>query len=91
MSNLTATRKAEITARINTKKGQLAKAEAAFDAVLNEPIESYNFNSGEGSQAAKNRKLSDLQDTIDRLENQIDCLERKLRGGGVVNITVRRK
>lgn len=90
MTCISNTQRAEIIAAINKKGAQLAIAEAAYERLLARDTESYRFDSGEGSQQAKSRKISDLADQIDRLESQIAALYRKLNGSGIVNMNLRR-
>ena len=77
----------------------IASAEARLDAVqaqmlelTSSPVESYNFNSGDGgSQQATYRKLKELGDEEDRLIGMINKYNGLLYGGGVVTLVMRRK
>ena len=77
----------------------IASAEARLDAVQAQmleltasPVESYNFNAGDGgSQQASYRKLKELGDEEDRLIGLINKYNGLLYGGGVVTLFMRRK
>ena len=56
------------------------------------PVESYNFNAGDGgSQQASYRKLKELGDEEDRLIGLINKYNGLLYGGGVITLFMRRK
>lgn len=76
--------------RLEKKKAQLVIVEKTYEELLAEPNESYRFDSGEGSQATKKRKLSDLSEQIDKLEAEIDGICRRLQGKGLTQIALRR-
>jgi len=80
-----------IREEIATKEAQKAKAETLLDTLLGEEIESYRFDSGEGSQQAKRRKLTEVKEIIDSLEQEIANLYRRLECGGLVVMNLRRK
>lgn len=83
--------KTELKARLAKKKAQLEKLEATYDELIQDGTESYKFDSGEGSQQAKKRKLSEIKDQIDELEAEIDNIYRRLSKTGLTNVTLRRK
>ena len=68
----------------------MAIAQATYDKLLADPNESYKFDSGDGSQQAKKRKLSDLKEQIEKLEAEICALQSRLKGNGVVSVSTRR-
>jgi hypothetical protein len=79
-------------------QAQLAKVQAALASLYDQMteaslsgVESYAFDSGEGSQRTTRRKLSDIQDAIDRLQATEAHLINELYGMGLVSITLRRK
>ena len=89
MPCISAERKARLTAQLIRKETQLDNLYTAmgeFDGVA-----SYKFDSGEGLQQTKYRTIGEIQDIIDRIEAQIDRIQRILYGTGLVNITLRRK
>ncbi len=90
MSSFTSSRIAQLKARLKTKLAQLDAANLLYDELLTDSTESYRFDSGEGSQQAKSKKLSDVQDQISILESEIDRLQAKLSGKGIVNMNMRR-
>ena len=78
--------------RLSIKQNQLTLLYDQYEEALSIPVEEYRFNSGEGgNQWARRRTLKQLQEAITRLENEIDNLNRRLRGGGLTNIVLRRR
>jgi hypothetical protein len=90
MSYLNPEIRAELLADLEAKEEALAAARTAYLEALERP-EEYWFNSGDGRQHVKNRSLRQLGEAVQRLENQVDTLRRKLRGGSLVNIRLRRR
>jgi len=91
MAHWNAEKRAEIQARIDAKEAQLTEANTTLEKLISEGIESYKFDSGEGSQQAKQIKIDNLMKLIQSLEAQIDWYKRKLQtGGGLRAINVRR-
>jgi len=90
MSCLSSSRITQLKARLTKKLAQLAAANLLYDELLTSSTESYRFDSGEGSQQEKSRKLSDVQGQISILESKIDRLQTKLVGKGIVNMNMRR-
>jgi len=89
---LSAAEIARITALIEQKEAQLTVVNTTYTRALAQDTEEYRFNSGEGSQWATKRKLSELKDQIDSLQSEIDQLYRRLNsGGGLVSIVLRRQ
>jgi len=91
MSCLSSYRQAVLLDRLAKKDAQLTKAYSTLDALLDESIEEYRFDSSEASQRAKRRKLSELEKSIYILERQIDSIVRKLNCQDLINLTLRRK
>ena len=79
-----------LKARLEKKEASLAIAESTYDSLLAEENESYRFDSGEGSQSTKKRKIEDIKSQIDQLESEIDALRRRLKGQGLTRISLRR-
>ena len=90
MPCLSSSRITQLKARLTTKLTQLTAANSLYDELLTSSTESYRFDSGEGSQQEKSRKLSEVQDQISTLESEIDRLQAKLSGKGIVNMNMRR-
>ena len=87
---------------IETRKirlqAQLVKVQAALTSLYNQlaeqsasSVQSYQFDSGDGSQRTTRRKLSEIQDQIERLEATEDWLTRELYNMGLIVTQVRRK
>lgn len=91
MSCLSATVKAEKEAQVATLTTRLEKLEAALTSALDAGLESYRFDSGEGSQQAKLMKTSDLIENINFTQSRINRLNAELRGTGVVTAALRRR
>lgn len=91
MSCLSTSMRNMYLARLAKKQQQLEVAEATYERLLEQDVESYRFDPGDATQQAKRRKIKELSDEIDRLELQIDRIQRKLNGSGLVNFTLRRK
>lgn len=66
-----------IQRRINTRKSALEATEAAYIALLSGQVQSYTI----GSRNLTRLNLSELKETINTLEKEIDELEQVLRGG----------
>ena len=87
-----------IDARKSRLRAQLAKVQTALASLYdqlaeqsNTSVQSYQFDSGDGSQRTTRRKLSEIQDQIERLEATEDWLTRELGGLGLVVTQLRRK
>jgi len=87
---------------IETRKirlqAQLVKVQAALTSLYDQIIEqsassvqSYQFDSGDGSQRTTRRKLSEIQDQIERLEATEAHLINELYNMGLTSIQLRRK
>ena len=92
MACISSSRRAKLLERLEKKYEQLAKADAAYDLLLEKgDIKSYTFDSGDGRQSATRRDLEELRKTIENLEKQISALERKLNGTGIVAFNLTRR
>ncbi len=83
--------KADLEARLESKQAQLELTRTAFDELVIQNIEEYRLNSGEMAQWTRRRKINELAELQERLEAEIDSLYRRLKGGGIVSINMRRK
>lgn len=81
----------ELNLKLTRKKAQLETANITYEELLADGTESYKFDSGDGSQSAKKRKLQELKEQIDELESDISTIERRLSGRGLTNVGLRRK
>ena len=77
---------------------QLARIQTALSALYDQlteqsatSVQSYTFDSGEGIQTTRRRKLSEIQDQIDRLQATEAHLINELNNMGLINIQLRRK
>lgn len=92
MSCLTASTRSRLLARKTTLETLITAAEAALTSALETgDVESYTFDSGEGSQRTKYRSLEDIQKNLDWLYSRLDFITRRLNGTGIVNLNLRRK
>lgn len=90
MAYLSPAQRTYLEAQITLKQAQLDKANATYEAMLENPLEDWRLDSNEGSQRSKRYKLTEYKDQIDSLQAEIDQLWRKLRGGGLVSMNLRR-
>lgn len=79
-----------LRARLTRKMGLLEKAYETYDELLSDGVESYRFDSGDGSQQTKKRNLNELKTQIDKLESEVDSICRQLDRKGLTNIALRR-
>lgn len=87
-----------IETRKSRLQAQLVKVQAALASLYDQlteqsasSVQSYQFDSGDGSQRTTRRKLSEIQDQIERLEASEDWITRELHNMGLVVTQVRRK
>ena len=91
MSCLSSTVRTEKEAELAKYIARLAKYEAALDSALDSGLESYRFDSGEGSQQAKLMSTDKLEKGIGFLQSRINRLRGELRGTGVMTTNMRRR
>lgn len=84
-------KKARLLAKKSKLESQITTLEETLDSLLATEVESYKYDSGEGSQQVKRRKLSEIQDQLDRLESRLDAICRRLAGLGLTSIRLNRK
>lgn len=70
--------KTDIKSSLEFKRAALASARSAYLALLNGQVKSYAI----GSRNLTKFDLPQLEDTISKLEKEIDGLEAQLNGGG---------
>jgi hypothetical protein len=68
-----------------------AAEDSLLTAVTNAEIETYRFDSGEGSQRADRRNPQEINDLIDDLVGRRNRLQRKLDGTSNTTINWRRR
>jgi len=83
-------RRVQLESRLASRNSQLLALETTYSSLLTQEIEQYNFNSGEGSQSTRRRRLDEIEKLISKIEADIDYITRTLNGTGVVNMRVRR-
>ena len=86
---LTTERRTQLQNRLDTKIALLTKTYNAIDEMTTE-VQSYKFDSGEGSQQTTLKKMSEMTDFSNLLERQIDSIQAKLNGTGIINLNLRR-
>ena len=84
-------RRARLFAQLAKVQALLASLYASMTTASGTDIESYSFDSGEGSQRVTRRKLQSILDEIERLEATEEHLINEIYGVGVVAIQQRRK
>jgi len=75
-----------LTTRLATRQAQLATAETTYATLLEKLNRSYMFAGGEGSQQATKIRLKEIREEIEWLQQEIDAIENRLHGGGVVRL-----
>jgi hypothetical protein len=87
-----------IDGRKSRLRAQLAQVQAALTSLYTQlgeqavsSVQSYQFDSGDGSQRTTRRKLSEIQDQIERLEATEEHLINELYNMGLTSVQVRRK
>ena len=90
MTCISSSRRAAMIARRDKKIEQRDKLEEAYDAASIE-LESFTLDTGEARQTSKFRDLEKIGAEIDRLDSQIDRINRQLTNRGLVNMGLRRK
>jgi len=85
------TYKASLEARLAAKQAQLTATQAAILELIPQNIEEYKMDSGEMEQRVRRRKVKELQELQDNLESEIDSIYRRLNGGSLVSMNMRRK
>jgi len=91
MSITDPTYKADLEARLAAKRAQLLATQAAILELIPQNIEEYKLDTGEMEQRARRRKVKELQELQESLESEIDSIYRRLNGGALVSMNLRRK
>lgn len=91
MLALSSARRARILARITALDAQITALETAIEDAVAKDIEEYSFNSGDGSQRAVNRKLDELNHSLDVLYRRREHWSNLFRGRGIVQMVARRR
>jgi hypothetical protein len=90
MACISTARRTALLAELATLEALKTKYESALTEV-SAGVESYKFDSGEGSQQTKNRSLKEIRETLDWVNSRIEAINRRLNGTGIVNLNLRRK
>ena len=85
------TYKADLEARLTAKRAQLVLTQTALSELIPVNIEEYKMDSGEMEQRVRRRKVKELQELQESLESEIDSIYRRLNGGAIVSMNMRRK
>ena len=85
------TRKARIIAKIKQIRAMIDALDATYLALSASLIDSYKFDSGEGSQQTSRKKLNEVRMEIDALEAKEQHYINELYGMGIINMNLRRK
>ena len=91
MSITDPTYKADLEVRLAAKRAQLLATQAAILELIPQNIEEYKLDTGEMEQRARRRKVKELQELQESLESEIDSIYRRLNGGALVSMNLRRK
>ena len=87
-----------IETRKSRLRAQLTKVQAALASLYEQlteqsasSVQSYQFDSGDGSQRTTRRKLSEIQDQIEKLEATENWIISELYNMGLIVTQLRRK
>lgn len=89
--SLSAAEIAECQADLTEIGEQLTLANATYKKLLAKDIAEYRFDSNEGSQRARRVELKQFKDQIDSLRAERNRINRKLAGGGLAHVNLRRQ
>jgi conjugal transfer/entry exclusion protein len=84
-------RKSILQSRLSRIQATLSKLYDLSSEQSLTAVESYGFDSGEGSQRTTRRKLAEINDQIERLEAEQDHYINELNNMGIMSIQLRRK
>lgn len=93
MTCLTKSRREELEAQLASKQKQLTAANAALEKILSGDrghVQKYTFDSGEGRQSVTHTDPQKLLLIISTLEKEIEFINKKLNGTGLVAVKFRR-
>ena len=91
MACINSTTRTRLLARLAKREASLVIVEVTYDEALAVNLEMYRFDSTEGEQTSRRRKLKDIKDQVDSLQAEIDNIRRRLGGQGIVNMNLRRR
>jgi uncharacterized membrane protein len=92
MSSYQLNRRRRLLAKKTKLEDQIDLLETAYEsAIQNAEVESYKFDSGEGSQQTKRRSLEEISKELEKLERSLSWVLNELAGIGVMNVQLRRK
>ena len=91
MSCLSSTVRTEKEAELARYVARLATYETALDSALDGGLDSYRFDSGEGSQQVKVLSIDKMEKSIGFLQSRINRLRGELRGTGIMTTNMRRR
>lgn len=81
--------------RLLAQKAQYEKTLTSLYTSLDDAaasgVESYKFDSGEGSQSTKRRSLTEIQESITFFESRLSWVINELNNMGIVTLQFRRK
>ena len=84
-------RVARLRAKIIKIRAMIDALDATYLELAASNVDSYKFDSGEGSQQTNRKKLESVRMEIDTLEAQENHYINELYGMGIVNMNLRRK
>jgi len=82
---------ARLKAKIKKIRAMIDALDATYLELSASLVDSYKFDSGEGSQQTSRKKLDTVRMEIDALEAQENHYINELYGMGIVNMNLRRK
>ncbi len=79
-----------LESRLAREEARRDKLDASYSSLLDEKKQSATMDTGNGRVSFTNRNLEDVGRELDKLENSISLLYRKIHGGATVAFNVRR-
>jgi hypothetical protein len=84
-------RRARLVSRLKQVRARIAALDDLYIEAATNNVESYAFDSGEGSQRTTRRSIEKIRAEIEALEATEDHIINELYGMGIVSVKLRRK
>lgn len=83
--------RAKLVARKARYETQLDTANDTLDTMIADQYSMTELDTNEGDQKLVSRKITDIENLIDRLEAKIDQIDNRLNNRAIVHVRTRRK
>lgn len=84
-------RRTVLEARLARKETSLENAYTTYDALKDGTVAAFELDTGEAKQRITKKNINKLADHIDRLEKQIDQINRSLNGCNAIRFVANRR